>query len=325
MVRTLNRLLTEHPLGAGVVCALLTLASFQGMFLGMLQLLVPLPLYLVALRRGPRDGLLAAAVPLVMLLLLTGGQAWFALAHAVTFSVPPVLVGWLARRGWTLPQGMVAVFSVGMLLLFVPLLLNALGWITLEEQVSSTLDEMRRQTMSALNSGPGQSDKVALATLDQVMGQFLDMLGRVLPAIMMAGWFLLHATNLMLVQFLVRRSGEDLVNPGHFQDFRAPAMLAVPVVLGLIPAYLLPGGWGYLGLNLVLYLLQVPLFQGVAVARAAFAHWQVDGLWRFAFYFTLFIWVEFVILVTLVGLLDSWVDFRGRFMKQREGIGPSER
>jgi uncharacterized protein YybS (DUF2232 family) len=67
-----------------------------------------------------------------------------------------------------------------------------------------------------------------------------------------------------------------------------------------------------LGMNLLIVVCMIYLFQGLAIASFYFARKQTPRMFRFFFYGLIMIQQYMLVIVVALGLFDLWVDFRKR-------------
>lgn len=138
-------------------------------------------------------------------------------------------------------------------------------------------------------------------------------------AMLMTGIFAVAIVLNALFGLLVGRWWQSMLyNPGGFREefhgLRLPKPLAWLTVLVLLAALAAEGGIGQLAGNLVIVLLFFNLLQGLAVAHAIVAGrgWNVG--WLVVLYLLLLFVPQVMVLLILLGLSDSWLDFRKRFL-----------
>ncbi|MBL3589714.1 MAG: DUF2232 domain-containing protein [gamma proteobacterium endosymbiont of Lamellibrachia anaximandri] len=148
-------------------------------------------------------------------------------------------------------------------------------------------------------------------------GEVVERMAGWMAGVIAAGIFLQLAFSL----FLARWWQALLFNPGGFREefhsFRLQkvfAVLGIPVlVVLLVPAEQTPELARYLGL----LLMAILFLQGLAVAHGSLAGRSSGQLWLVGLYFLLIVLMpQFVMVLTTIGLMDIWVDFRVRFAKK---------
>jgi hypothetical protein len=279
--------------------------------LAMLSLLFPLigmlssaSVGLVSLRQGPRSGAMTAAVSTVAtgaLMMLIFGNPLPALIFLLLQWIPVGFLAWLLRASRSLTLTTHAGLGLGMLAVAVQLL--AMGDIAGFWQ--DQLQPMAQRFVEAGLFDQGESAE-AVAQLAPLM-----------CGVVAAGFLL----QLLLSLYLARWWQALLYNPGGFSaEFRQLKLHRIPGLLGglvlafwLIPGVMLPVWLNCLGLVLV----SVFLLQGLAVAHGVFGAMAGSQRWLVATYVLLLLFLpQMAVVLISVGLLDVWIDFRGRFPRK---------
>jgi hypothetical protein len=128
-----------------------------------------------------------------------------------------------------------------------------------------------------------------------------------------AAWFFITLTACLLIG---RWWQGRLVNPGgfkrEFNNLRLGRILSVIVVASIVAATVFET---QLLLALSAVLVTVYLFQGLAVIHAFTADQQKSKVWLIVFYILMLLFPQIVVMVSLWGLVDTWLDSRRRWLK----------
>ncbi len=299
------------PVFAGLQALILLIVPLGIPLLVPLQMLVPLPVLLTTLWGGTRAGWLATAIPVGVAWLLSGGLR-FPLTAFLLFFAFPLLAAWLVRGGWKVSHCLGVAFLLGMGFLLLFLVGTFFAGIDSEAVVALKLGEFKVSVMAALTKQGG--DPVLLAEVQNSIDPFIRMVSLLLPALVMSGWFFLHTGNFLFSRALVRKwGGEAAFATEDLTEWRMPfVMVWIVIVAGLL-AYTTQGFLRLLGANIAMFLVILYFFQGMAIVQAGFRRYATTSLVRGVFYFALLFWSYLVLIVTLLGLFDNWVDFRKRF------------
>ncbi|MBF0296924.1 MAG: DUF2232 domain-containing protein [Magnetococcales bacterium] len=301
-----------RPVLAGTLAMLLLIVPLLFPLLVPLQLFAPLPVLLTTLWGGERAGWIGVSIPVVAAVLLGGGIR-FPLTSFLLFFGFPLLAAWLLRGGWRITHCLAAAFLMGMAALTLLFVWLALAGIDAEAEIALRLAVFKTSLMAAIAKKGG--DAVFLAEVGASIDLLVRFLALLLPGVVVSGWYLLQAGNLLTARQLIARwapeggpfPAEDLA------EWRLPDLLVWPIIATGVCAYATQGFLRVLGANLFL-LLSVPcFFQGMAVVQSGFRHFAVGRFGRAVFYTALFFWAHLVPIVTALGLFDIWIDFRKRF------------
>ncbi|VAW95745.1 putative membrane protein [hydrothermal vent metagenome] len=146
-----------------------------------------------------------------------------------------------------------------------------------------------------------------------VVEPILADLSRIMTGIAAAGVSL----NVLLCLFLARAWQAQLYNPGGFRNefhaLRLGQRLAL-VSLGFIALSLLPlGVVSHMAGEIVIVILSLYVIQGLALLHSIVAQRGLHVAWLVVLYLVmLFIMPHLLVLVAVMGLVDTWADFRRR-------------
>ncbi|MBF0460079.1 MAG: DUF2232 domain-containing protein [Magnetococcales bacterium] len=317
----LNKI-TTHSVWSGLLSAGLLLLPLWTPLLTPVQGVVPLPLLLVALRSGNRAGGWAVAILLSCAWLISGGVV-FPLAVFLLFAGFPLLAAWLLRAGWRTSQCALVAFLLGNLVLLGTLGWAALSGVDLPVQLTHEMNALKEEVLATLTT-QGVSP-FAQAEFRNGIDQLIAVVSLLLPVMLLTSWFLLQVGNLLAARALLNRWGEKWLADENLAEMRLPfALVWMVIAMGLL-AMLTHGTLRHLGMNWGIFLAIPYFFQGLAIIQRAFQWYNVGGVVRGILFTVLFFWTGMVLLVLLIGLFDTWIDFRLRFFHNREGQTPSGR
>jgi hypothetical protein len=133
-----------------------------------------------------------------------------------------------------------------------------------------------------------------------------------------------YMLQLLSSLFLARWWQAVLYNPGgfsnEFHQLRVHQLVGAVGALALL-LLLLPGEHAPAALNCVgAVFLGVMFIQGLAVAHGVFKGMDSAQLWLVLVYLLLIVFMpQMVMVLTSIGLLDVWIDFRARFRQRQNG------
>ncbi|MGI9264326.1 MAG: DUF2232 domain-containing protein [Gammaproteobacteria bacterium] len=254
-------------------------------------------LVLASLKRGPGFGLTSGGVATATLLLMglaLGQGVEVAVGAVLLFWVPALGLAELLRRTGQLGPSltMATIASMGVVLLWFGLVGNSDGSFTTE-----LAEELRPLIQQGLTDATSED-------------QLLELLVMILPGLL--------AGSLMLIAVLGLLTGmwwhASINSPGAlgdaFRSLRLGGLLGI-VALGVVVAVAADGGVVFR--NLLMVLVVAYLVQGIAVLHGI-AHWRKwpSGA-LVAVYVLIVVGLGFMApALAMVGLTDTWADFRGR-------------
>jgi hypothetical protein len=292
-----------------------------------------LPSAAARLARAGRDvGNVAAALPLAAAvlpfatafgLLGGGGGALLAAVGALAFVALPAL-GLVAgatggRRREELVWLSAALSGLGAL--------GAVLAFTLAEGIdpgtvlARGLDALRPELIGFYRKA-GWAEE-ALAATGAAFDRMRDLVVWQLPGLVLAGC-VLHAA--LLVYAFGRRAGleEAPIEPGSFATFRTPLVAAVAFVPAGALAALAGGALSRAAVTVLIPLGVLFFLRGMAIIRALLDRGRAGLLIRAPVY-VLAVQMPIPVLVAIGGLLDEFLDFRGRLSRKEESGGGSGR
>jgi len=295
--------------GTAVICGLLAVTPYLLVLTGstgsmILVYLAELPLFLVGLWLGTGASALAGLV--AALILAGAGSVLTAAVFAALNVIPVVLLvrqSLLARTGFEnavewYPPGLLTAWLTGLGLAAVAAMLVFLGGPqgmegALREALAPVLD--RR--------------------LDEITpehDQFLAFVAFILPGIVATSWMVMTATNGCLAQGLLARFGAS------WRPSPDLAALGLPIWISVLLAFaagamLIGGTARFLGVNVMIVLAVPYCLAGLAVLHTVARRFPRPAVTLVTFYVLAGVFGWPLLLVAVLGLLDSPLGLRRRF------------
>lgn len=305
-------------LGLGVLSAVLYLAiqlASPGALI--FAYLSPLPLYFAGLSLGSIVVAVAAVTGTVVTLLL--GNWIDGLSYAFLNAAPAVWLIGLALLSRTNQKGNSEWYPMGRLAAWlsvsaaayfaIALLLAATLGGGLWQGVAIFMDDM----ISGLASSNGREPAPVLRELAAQASTWL-------PAMIGISWMTMQVINATLAQGLARRFGRNLRPSPELVNFYVPGPLVYALVVTAALS-LLDGSVGLIARTLAIFAAFPFLFAGLAVVHVLTRRLAARNILLAVFYVLLFMLGWPFLLVTGLGLMDQWVDFRKRFAGPQNGAG----
>ena len=271
--------------------------------------LTPLPVYLA----GRRLGSLAGCLLVLAAFLLLGNwhhdlETVVKNLGFVELLVLGVLLSTLESRGWTADWAMI--ISVAALALLGLILLAGQAYVagtTLKEvyfQKTGELTEMLTTVLAGAGSQPA-GVKVMGVSLEEMK----TMIRSMLPALVITNTGLVAWINVLLARKLMVVFKWSEPEP-PLQSWSTPEWLIFPVLVAgfllLLPVTMVR----LVSMNLLAVLALLYFFQGMAVIAAWFQRFRVPMFVRCLGYPLMFLQPLFLLVITVLGLSDIWLDFR---------------
>lgn len=255
------------------------------------------PAGLIILRKGPAYGmqvLLVCLLAVVLFVALAGANPQIALAFALGIWVPVAICCSVLRitqsQGWL-------VFAAGVIAAAYVLMVH---WL-IDDVPAWWLQWMEIWIKNAFPEGGGE--------------QYQEVLERAAPAMnaMMASGMTI---SLVVATFLSRWWQSALFNPGGFRTefyaLRLPNVVIFLTLMGIGLLYTGGGQPGSAGLDILVVVIVLYLFQGLASVHRIVAAKSMPRGWLIMMYVLLLLVPQSVLLVACLGLVDSWMINRNK-------------
>lgn len=155
-----------------------------------------------------------------------------------------------------------------------------------------------------------QSIKQQVERRELLDEEIRSMVGQVAPSVFIVFGILMIWANTV---FLVRLNPRDLIQrlgltPGFLRTFKAPEWLVWPTIAAAGVLLVAPWLWSTIALNILIVILTIYAFQGVAILVFFFDAFRFGPLLRILIFFILLtsLWP----LLVAFGFFDLWFDFR---------------
>jgi uncharacterized protein YybS (DUF2232 family) len=292
----------------GVVGSFVLFASYLaippiGIFSG---ILAPFPAAYNRLFHGRLASLiviLGAATAITALFGFFAGGLYLGMFGIIGFFMPELLlrgIGGSRAIFWTTAANLV-VFTVGFIAY------SAASGINLQGLISTEISGSLKQAVDLYEKGGVTGEDLEL--IKRSMSTAADMLQRLYPALVTVMLVAIAGVNLVLLRKVTTKTAIHL-SIGDFSTFKNPDLL-VWILIASGSLLLLPvAAITTPALNLLLIVIMLYFFQGMAVISALITKHSVTTLLRILLYTMLIIQPYLLALVAGIGLFDLWVDFR---------------
>ena len=297
--------------GILLLAAILLLPTLFPEKIGWLAMLIPLPIFFYHTGVGWKKGfnLIRNSI-----FLATGGALLFGSLPKLIFSLTMVPPGIIFSYGVFNRKSPVTTGFIGFMVLALIWLLYwaALAMLYQSNPYETLLIDIDRGLSNGLMLYEG-SAKLAPETLEslrQAVKLLRDYFPKVLPALLVSALLSTTWMNLALGNWLLIKMNREKTPWPEYNEWNLPDPLVWLVVLSGIFFLLLPKPLNILGLNGLIICSTLYFFQGLAIAVSLLNRWSVPSLIRVLIYALIFIQTYGIIILSFLGLLDVWADFR---------------
>lgn len=167
---------------------------------------------------------------------------------------------------------------------------------------------------------PDKSIQLLTNSMDRV--HYVVM--RLMPAMAVAGLVFSAWANLLLARLALRARGLRQPDFGHLNRWQAPDMLVWAVIACGLLMLIAGEPLSFIGINGLILLMLIYLFQGLAVVSFYFERKQVPLFLRILVYAFIAVQQIFALVVIGLGFFDTWADFRRLGAQGDSRVGPGE-
>jgi uncharacterized protein YybS (DUF2232 family) len=278
---------------------------------GWLASLIPLPVFYYHVSFGRRKGTLLMRNGI---LLATGVALLFGSLPILLFSLTLVPLGISFSHGFISRKPPVSTAFVGFaVLLFCWVLYwSGLATILQENPYISLLAEIDRGLAGGLMlyEESAELNPETLESIRMVVAQLRTYIPQIFPALMISGLLSIVWLNLAFGNLLLRKRQGSLNPWPEYREWQLPQPLVWLAVVSGALFILLPAPLSMIGLNGLIVCATLYFFQGLAIAANFFHKWSVPRFFRVLIYGLIFIQTYGIIILSFLGLIDVWADFR---------------
>lgn len=263
---------------------------------------------LVALRNGFRDsGLVLAGSALAVALfgILLTGNGVIAIAYALVFWIPVSLVAIVLRESGNLARSLQVSLAIGAV--------AVLGvFLMVDDPAALWAQNFQQALAPVLQNAPADFDR---AQFDQALQQTSVWMTGIMGAALM-GW--------AVMPLLLARWWQSLLfNPGGFRrEFLSvqPGTMLASISLGMmVLAAVSDGQVAAVARNLCILFFCFYLVIGVSVTHCILAESRQSRILLPLMYVLMLFVIHMLLPIALVGLTDSWANWRQRFIARDAG------
>ena len=270
------------------------------------NLLVPLPIAALTLRRGLRPGLiaLAAATALFAALSPAGGMV----VYLLQFSIASLLLPFLLRQGHRWDKAIAISWAVMLISVATVMVAEAaLHDITLNAMVNEYIAreiEQLRELYSQSADLPAEQKEQLLSVLTE-LGKTISIIWPAVVAFLAGLLLLIQVFLLWLLP-----ATKDLLPGPVFIDWKVPDHLVWPMITAGFAAFFTSATIQAIAVNLLIIMFPLYYLQGLAIVTYYFQQ-RGTSLWlRAISYFLLAMFNPLPFFLAGVGLFDLWGNFR---------------
>jgi len=300
-----------QPAGLILLALILVLPSVFPEKIGWLTCLVPLPVFYCLVSLGKRR---ASIIIRYAILIAAGCALLFNSLPMLLFSLTLVPLGITLSSGVFSRRSPVTTGFIGFLVLAFTWLLywSGLAILLQTNPYATLLVEIDKGLSSGLilYEETAQLAPDTLESIRRAVELLRVYIPQILPALMISALLSTVWLNLMLGNWLLKKKGPEMTPWPQYNEWKLPDPFVWLVVLSGGFFLLLPQPLNMFGLNGLIVCSTVYFFQGLAIAASLLNKWSVPRIIRVLIYALIFIQTYGIIVLSFLGLVDVWADFR---------------
>jgi len=271
-------------------------------------LFLPLPILFYRLKTGRNSGIVIMLASLAILMLVTRNIAMITLYF-----------GSLLMTGFILGECIEKHFSVGKIMLFTCLIVFGLCLVGVFLYSATQRQEIQQLISSYVSnyhamSGEFFSELERLYPEMNLDRQMFEKENSVIllaaPGIFINSYLMMLWLNILLMKKILLKKGIVVKTIENLSRWKAPDYLVFGLIAMAVLIFFASGVLKFIAVNLLIVLLFVYFFQGIAVVSFFFQKKRTPFAVRFFFYLLIALLPQFLFLVIGCGLFDTWINFR---------------
>lgn len=295
-------------MGISVCLVIVSITLYLPLLGFLMAMMLPMPVLFYRLKLGRTMGAIIATVVLGIIAAASG-----------ELSIDTLFYGGLLLTGFMIGECMeknVSIVKTGFyttvavlgLCVFIVLARTTFSGESLLPMVSSYVGENLDLTMKLYNKMGIPKENVAV--IAQSMNTIQYVLVRILPSLFISMLLVVIWSNILFIKKILVRKGIYLTELANLNQWKAPEHLVWLVIafgMGLIlPAKL----FKIISLNILISLLPVYFFQGIAIVSFFFEKKKFPRALKIFLYSIIALQQIFLLLVVGLGFFDTWINFR---------------
>ncbi len=273
----------------------------------------PLPLFVAGLGAGAAPALLGTMVGVGGVYALNPNP-YLVGVFAIAVALPVALFCLMALRNRKGVDGKIYWYPEGYLITAVTLY-PCLAFIGLAALMAGQEGGLLGQTAQILQTAFGPlSENLDAEALEGIKAA-LDVLPRILPALIGCSWIFLILISLVAAQSTLRQQKWNLRDAFSWRNIVIPNWLVLIAGATGAAGFLAPAPFDYLGVNIFAMTCVPFFFVGLAVIHALAATTRASLAFLIVFYIALTFFSGLALLVVLIGSLEQGLRFRQRMAR----------
>jgi uncharacterized protein YybS (DUF2232 family) len=271
-------------------------------------LFLPLPVLFFRLKTGRKNGMIIMLASLVVFMIITGNIA-----------VTIFYFGSLLMTGFVIGECIENHLPIEKIMLY-PFLLALGFWMAgilfysglSGQEVGQFISEYiaRYQAVSGQLFTGLEGTYPDMAVDRRIFERNVTLVLMISPGLFVCSYLMMICMNLIIIKRILLKQGIVVSSIDNLSLWKAPEFLVYGLIAVSILSFFASGFLKIVSVNLIVILLLIYCFQGIAVVSFFFQKKQVPPMFRFILYLLVAIMPQILLLVVGCGLFDNWFNFR---------------
>lgn len=292
------------------VCLVLAAGAFKATSF-FFNLIVPLPIAILTMRQGGRQGIIALAIVTAIFAVIIPADGMF--IYLLQFSIASLHLPLLLRQGQRWDKAIA--ISWGLMIMTVAIVMAAEASAQ-GTSLSAMVNKYIANEFGQIKEVYSQSSELSTEQREQlltVLDELKSTMAVIWPAVitLLAGFLLL--TQVFILSRL--KATRDLLSGPAFIDWKVPDHLVWPMIIAGFCAFLTTATIQAIAINLLIILFPLYYLQGLAIVTYYFQQRGTSPWLRAGTYLLLALFNPLPFFLAGVGLFDLWGNFRKERVK----------
>ena len=271
-------------------------------------LFLPLPVLFFRLKTGRKNGMIIMLASLVVFMIITGNIA-----------VTIFYFGSLLMTGFVIGECIENHLPIEKIMLY-PFLLALGFWMAgilfysglSGQEVGQFISEYiaRYQAVSGQLFTGLEGTYPDMAVDRRIFERNVTLVLMISPGLFVCSYLMMICMNLIIIKRILLKQGIVVSSIDNLSLWKAPEVLVYGLIAVSVLSFFASGFLKIVSVNLIVILLLIYCFQGIAVVSFFFQKKQVPPMFRFILYLLVAIMPQILLLVVGCGLFDNWFNFR---------------
>ena len=295
---------------AGSVLIILLFSAGIPLLGPLFQTLTPLPFLYYATKFGLNQGIKISLITLFVVGLILKLAGFTHLIYlSLEFCLFGLVISEIYRRqftlGFTVFWGTIILLIIGAIFVFVFSLSKGLTPLEMVQNYFQT--NLGQNFLIYENMG---LEKEKVAQLKQLGKMLSDIIAKIYPSLVVIGTGFIVWINVVISKPLFKLKGLQYPEYGRLDRWQAPELMVWGVIVCGFILFLKIPIIKLIAINAIIIMAVIYVYNGLCIVLFLFNKYNIPRWARFGIYFLIIIQQMSLVILSLMGLFDQWIDFR---------------